>query len=57
MDKNLEMLSSQEHMTLSEIDMIYKLKSKSLIPKGLKILGITFWLIDKEKDGFKKKWK
>ena len=42
MDKNLEMLSSQEHMTLSEIDMIYKLKSKSLIPKGLKILGITF---------------
>jgi len=42
MKKNLEMLSSQEHMTLSEIDMIYKLKSKSLIPKGLDILGITF---------------
>lgn len=42
MDKNLDMLSSQEHMTLSEIDMIYKLKSKSLIPRGLEILGITF---------------
>ncbi len=42
MDKNLQMLSSQEHMTLSEIDMIYKLKSKTLIPKGLEILGITF---------------
>lgn len=42
MDKNLEMLASQEHMTLSEIDMIYKIKSKSLIPKGLEILGITF---------------
>jgi len=42
MDKNLKMLSSQEHMILSEIDMIYKVKSKSLIPKGLEILGITF---------------
>ncbi len=42
MDKNLEMLSSQEHMNLSEIDMIYKVKSKSLIQRGLEILGITF---------------
>ena len=42
MDKNLEMLASQEHLTLSEIEMIYNLKSKSLIPKGLEILGITF---------------
>ena len=42
MDKNLKILSSQEHMTLSEIEMINKLKSKSLIPKGLEILGITF---------------
>ena len=42
MNKNLEMLSSQEHMTLSEIDMIYKVKSKTLIKRGLEILGITF---------------
>ena len=42
MNKNLEMLSSQEHLTLSEIDMIYKLKSKSLINRGFEILGITF---------------
>ncbi|QEE15872.1 hypothetical protein DSAG12_01699 [Promethearchaeum syntrophicum] len=42
MTKNLEMLSSQEHMNLSEIDMIYKIKSKSLIQRGLEILGITF---------------
>ena len=42
MDKNLKMLSNAEHKNLSEIDMIYKIKSKSLIPKGLEILGITF---------------
>ena len=42
MDRNFEMLDSQQHMNLSEIDMIYKVKSKSLIPKGLKILGINF---------------
>ena len=42
MDKNFEMLSSVENMNLSEIDMIYKIKSKSLIKKGLEILGITF---------------
>ena len=42
MNKNMEMLSSQEHMTLSEIEMIYNVKSKSLIPKGLEILGIKF---------------
>ncbi len=42
MAKNLEMLSSQEHLNLSEIDMVYKVKSKSLIQRGLEILGITF---------------
>ena len=42
MDKNLEMLSKSEHKSLSEIDMIYKIKSKSLIPRGLEILGIPF---------------
>ena len=42
MQKNSEMLEKQEQKILSEIDMIYKLKARTLIDKGFKIIGLDF---------------